>query len=176
MRNLLDSELDGTNAAHRLRLPPPVTPLWEDRLFIGGFPGDEALEILRAEGVRHLINCCSQDSQNDPVVAAEFNIHNLECYDRPDYLILHHDYDPFRNLMMQILKRQEKVFVHCIGGINRSVTLCCAFLVDLLQISPVAVIKTLRKSGRMYILDNIGFRHQLVDFYFQVVLPRVNEE
>ncbi|CCW61354.1 unnamed protein product [Phytomonas sp. EM1] len=176
MRNLLDAELDATNTAHRMRPHPPVTSVLDNQLFIGGLPDNEALQILRKEGVKHIINCCAQEYLTDPLIAEEFHAHNLECYDTADYFILHHDYEPFAKLLMNILQKQEKVFVHCIGGINRSVTLCCTFLMEMLQISPVAAVKKLRKNGRMYILDNVSFRHQLVDFYFQVVLPRINEE
>lgn len=174
-RSNLDAELDAVNALSPTDQLPPVTTLIENMLYIGGFPDAETVPLLQSMGIHHIINCCAQDVITSPEVSSEFHVHDLHCFDVEDYLILHHDYDSFAALVSNLLAHGEKVFVHCIAGVNRSVTLCAAYLMDRLSLTPVEAVRVFRGNGRMRILDNKGFRHQLVDHYLQSVEPRRSE-
>ncbi|KPA86575.1 putative protein phosphatase [Leptomonas pyrrhocoris] len=171
----LDAELDPVNAQHPADQLPPVTTLMEGMLYIGGFPDAETVPLLQSIGVHHIINCCAQDVVTCPAVSGAFHVHNLQAFDVEDYLILHHDYDIFAALLSDLLARGERVFVHCIAGVNRSATLCAAYLMDRFALSPVEAVRVFRGNGRMRLLDNKGFRHQLVDHYLQSVEPRMAE-
>jgi hypothetical protein len=166
-RSNLDAELDPVNAQYPADQLPPVTTLMENMLYLGGFPDAEMVPLLHSLGIRHIINCCAQDVITCPEVAREFYVHSLHSFDAEDYLILHNDYDSFAALVSNLLAHGEKVFVHCVAGVNRSVTLCAAYLMDRFALTPVEAVRVFRGNGRMRILDNRGFRHQLVDHYLQ---------
>ncbi|KAK7200897.1 protein phosphatase [Novymonas esmeraldas] len=167
----LDAELDRVNAHWAPDQQPAVTTLIDHALYVGGCPDAQTLPQLQALGVRHILNCCDQDIRTPPDVAARFHLHTLTAYDAEEYLILYRDYHAFAALVSTILASGESIFVHCIAGVNRSVTLCAAYLVDRLALNPVEVVRMFRANGRMRILDNRGFRHQLVDHYLQSVEP-----
>ncbi|KPI90741.1 putative protein phosphatase [Leptomonas seymouri] len=175
-RSNLDAELDPVNAQHPADQLPPVTTLIENMLFIGGFPQVETVPLLQSLGIHHIINCCTQDVVTCPEVSRLFQMHNLQSFDMEDYLILHHDYETFARLVSNLLARGERVFVHCVAGVNRSVTLCAAYLMDRFSLNPVEAVRIFRGNGRMRILDNKGFRHQLIDHYLQSVEPRKAEQ
>ncbi|GET92989.1 protein phosphatase, putative [Leishmania tarentolae] len=167
----LDAELDNVNTRWASDQLPSLTMLIDNALYVGGFPDSKTVPKLHALGIRHIVNCCAQDMRTAPEVAESFHLHYFESYDSEEYLILHHDYDAFAGLMSTILENGEKVLVHCVAGVNRSVVLCVAFLMDRLSLNPVEAVRVLRANGRMRILDNKGFRHQLVDHYLQNVEP-----
>lgn len=172
MRAHLDTVLDLSNSEHRHSLNPPVTPLIEGQLYLGGDPSDEVLRWLAAEGVHCIVNCCSQDCPVAPAVRENWYVYELQACDSPDYYILLHDYDAFAHTVGTALSNGEKVYVHCIAGINRSVTLCAAFLMERFLLAPLEVVRVFHDSGRRRILENTGFRQQLVDHYLQYVQPR----
>lgn len=163
----LDAELDGVATKWSPDQLPLVTPLIERGLYVGGSPDAQTVAQLHALGVRHIVNCCAQDVRTAPEVTAQFCVHHFEAYDSPEYLILHRNYDAFAKLVSTLRAGGETVFVHCIAGVNRSVTLCAAYLMDSLSLDPVEAVRVFRANGRMRILDNHGFRHQLVDHYLQ---------
>lgn len=176
MRSSLDGELDAINTAHRMHPLPPVTTLIPGKLYVGGLPDEETVTILRQLGVHHIINCCARDYDPEPTLCQEFCVHTLTCFDDRDYLILHHDYEPLSCLLDAAFAQGEQVFVHCIAGINRSATLCAAYLMERALLSPVEVVRLFRQNGRMRILENRGFRQQLIDHYLHTVQPKMNEE
>ncbi|KAG5492351.1 hypothetical protein GH5_01269 [Leishmania sp. Ghana 2012 LV757] len=171
-RASLDAELDSVNRCWAPDQLPSLTALIDNALYVGGFPDAQTVPHLQALGIRHIVNCCAQDIHTAPEVAASFNLHHFESFDAEEYLILHRDYDAFAGLVSTILGNGEKVFVHCIAGVNRSVVLCAAYLMDRLSLNPVEAVRVFRANGRMRILDNKSFRHQLVDHYLQNVEPR----
>lgn len=175
MRDSLDQELGPVNVANRMFALPAVTPLLAGRLYVGGLPDEETVRILRAEGIHNIVNCAARDYVTDLAVSAEFNVRDIDAFDSSDYLILHHDLDTFTGVVDDIIaNRGEKVFVHCIAGINRSVSLCCAYLMEKMHIPPIETVRLFRANGRMRILENVSFRHQLVDHYMFVVTPMMS--
>lgn len=175
-RSNMDAELDPVNAQHPADQLPAVTTLIENMLYVGGFPDAQTVPVLRSLGIRHIINCCAQDIVTHPDVSAAFHVYDLHSFDMADYLILHHDYEGFASLVSNLLAQGERVFVHCIAGVNRSVTLCSAYLMDRFALTPVEAVRVFRRNGRMRILDNTGFRHQLVDHYLQSAESRTAEQ
>ncbi|CAJ1993283.1 protein phosphatase [Leishmania donovani] len=171
-RTSLDTELDSVNTRWAADQLPSLTTLIDNALYVGGFPDSQTVPQLYALGIRHIVNCCAQDIRTAPEVAESFHLHYFESYDSEEYLILHRDYDAFAGLMSTILENGEKAFVHCIAGVNRSVVLCAAYLMDRLSLNPVEAVRVFRANGRMRILDNKGFRHQLIDHYLQSIEPQ----
>ncbi|CAD2216553.1 protein phosphatase [Angomonas deanei] len=169
-RHSFNSELDAANATYRAYAPPLITTLIPDFLYIGACPEEESVELLRGMGVRYIVNCCVQDVPLTPEIRDAFEVYTLQCPDVEDYLILLHHYEAFEGLLNRIASEGEKVFVHCIAGINRSVVLCAAYLMSLYRLDPCQVIEIFHKNGRMRLLENVGFRNQLIDHYYQNIL------
>lgn len=170
-RTSLDAELDNVSGRWAADQLPSITTLINNALYVGGFPDSQTVPQLHALGIRHIVNCCAQDVRTAPEVAESFHLHYFKSYDSEEYLILHRDYDAFAGLMSTILENGEKAFVHCVAGVNRSVVLCAAFLMERLSLNPVEAVRVFRANGRMRILDNKGFRHQLIDHYLQSIEP-----
>ncbi|KAH9601713.1 Dual specificity phosphatase [Trypanosoma melophagium] len=169
LRATLDAELASVRVNCRWHTAPAVTPL-VDGLYVGGFPDEETLDILRREGIRTIINCCAGEYETQENIQAEFTVHNLPAEDQADYLILYHCYDRFAEVVNEAKQLGSRVFVHCIAGINRSVTLCAAYIMQYHNMDPVSCVRLFRAQGRTDILRNVSFRHQLVDFYFNTLL------
>nr|CCC92968.1 putative dual specificity protein phosphatase [Trypanosoma congolense IL3000] len=164
LRASLDSELSMGNVDFYRNVMPEVTPLVEG-LYVGGFPDEETLEILKREGIDVIINCCARERDSSGVLPREFIVHNFYAEDCSDYLILFHCYERFAQIVHGALRNGHRVFVHCVAGVNRSVTLCIAYMMQYHNMGPINCVQLFRARGRANILQNISFRHQLVDFY-----------
>ena len=173
-REFLDRELNSINISFRTVAPPLVTQLTET-VFLGGFPGVETREALRALGVTHMVNCCAGQQALSSDEARGFSVSRINARDEPDYFILYHHFADFRRQMDAALGANQKVFVHCVGGVNRSVSLVTAYLMEELQLSPVEVVRRFRARGRNVILDNTGFRTELVDHYLDHCRPDLKD-
>ncbi|ESL06064.1 dual specificity protein phosphatase [Trypanosoma rangeli SC58] len=168
LRASLDSELALVKLDSSWRPEPLVTPL-VDGLYMGGFPDSETLETLRSERVNTIINCCAGEYDTLDSVRAEFVVHHLYAEDQSDYLILFHCYDQFASIVNEARKSGCRVFVHCVAGINRSVTLCIAYLMQYHNLDPLSCVRLFLSQGRTDILRNVAFRHQIVDFYIHTL-------
>ncbi|KEG10830.1 putative dual specificity protein phosphatase [Trypanosoma grayi] len=164
LRANLDAELSLVRLDRAWRPGPSVTPL-VDGLYVGGLPDEETLEYLRREGIDTIINCCAGEYETRECEQAEFKVHSICAEDQSDYLILYHCYDRFAEIVNEARRASRRVFVHCIAGINRSVTLCIAYIMQHYHMDPVSCVRFIRARGRTDILRNVAFRHQLVDFY-----------
>lgn len=176
LRNRVDAELDRINAVYRTYPQPPVTTLIEGQLYLGGCPDEQSIPMLRRLGVKHIVNCCAAEYRVPTQISEEFCVSEVHSFDQQDYLILHNDYEVFTHILTDILRQGERAYVHCLAGINRSVTLCSAYLMEKMLISPIDVIQLYRERGRMRILENHGFRHQLVDHHLQLSVDKANTE
>ncbi|EAN86948.1 dual specificity protein phosphatase [Trypanosoma cruzi] len=168
LRASLDSELALARRDSSWRLEPAVTSLVEG-LYVGGFPDEETLETLRREKVDTIINCCAGEYDTLDSVREEFTVHHLYAEDQGDYLILFHCYDQFAAIVNEAKKLGRRVFVHCVAGINRSVTLCIAYLMQYYHMEPISCVRLFLSQGRTDILRNVSFRHQIVDFYLNTL-------
>eukprot|EP00796_Vickermania_ingenoplastis_P006156 gene6156-4435_t len=177
MQQALDGELAMAQAEDSFEPLPPVTHLWNQQLYIGGYPDRDTILQLRSLGITHIINCCAGDMPTPSELRQQFVVKDIDTADRSDYRILFHDYRSFSETLDTILSNPDaKVFVHCIAGVNRSVVLCAAYLMAMLHLNPIQVIQIFRENGRVRVLDNMGFRHQLIDFFFEELRSDNEEE
>lgn len=173
MEQRLEAELAAEEEEENFVALQPVTHLWNNRLFVGGYPDNEALKELRSLGITHIINCCSNDYSASSELKEEFSVTEFNPADTRGFPILVHFYPAFSSTLNAILADSNaKIFVHCIAGINRSPVLCAAFLMEHLHLNPVEVAHIFRENGRRHVLQNASFRGQLVDFFFHLSLER----
>jgi protein-tyrosine phosphatase len=73
--------------------------------------------------------------------------------------------------------RQSKgcVLVHCVCGVSRSTTLCCAYLMKHHSMTVEEALVQLR-SRRHIILPNIGFLRQLVSYEEQLQIEQAKRD
>lgn len=172
LRARVDQILCCIDSEQRRHRAPPVTQL-TDYLFIGGAPTEETVHSLKQCGVDFIINVVSGENPTPQwIVDQGFFVEAIDSRDQHDYYILTHHYEHFRQLVNLVRSREGRVFVHCIAGVNRSVTLCAAYLMEYEKLDVCDVIELFRQQGRPVILDNKGFRRELVDFYVNTLVPR----
>jgi protein-tyrosine phosphatase len=164
----LDAELDDTHADLRRYGQPLMTEVFPG-LIVGGFPSPTDLDQLYSAGVRTVVTVCGADQR--PAVSDQFAHHVFDARDATDYYILVTDYDSFAEVLDAAFERNEKVFVHCIAGVNRSTTLCLAYVVHRRGLTPIQAVRALRAKGRPIILENHSFRRQLIEFYLDLQIP-----
>lgn len=158
-------EVEAVNRAHRPCEGESVTKL-APFLYLGRFPTAETVQQLEELGTTHLITACGGDRR----APHDLPVHNLKaitfnCVDAHDYFILAHDYDAFAEAVDDARAAGGAAFVHCIAGVNRSATLCAAYLIQRMHLDPIGVVRHIRACGRPFVLENRSFRTQLVDFF-----------
>lgn len=164
--------LKSNNDYYRTEAAPPMTQLSE-YMFVGGIPSDETAQAMRQVGITHVINLVAQQCPTRPYISSAFTTSDFSASDSVDYYILMYHYDAFSAIVDNVRAQGGKVFVHCYAGVNRSVSLCVAYLLDHhREHELVDVIKAIHAQGRFYILDNVGFQQQLVEFFFRDVIPK----
>ena len=163
----LDREIDEVTLRCRRNGQSTITRL-TSAIFVGGFPSPSDLCRLYRENVRTVITVCggSERISSVPEECEHLQIKTLNTDDASDYFILVTDFDNFAVLMDEAL-RVGNVLVHCVAGVNRSVTLTAAYMVSRYGHTPLSVVRLFRESGRPVILDNRGFRRQLIEFYLE---------
>lgn len=179
MRQALDAELELQFHDEGFESLPSVTHLWNQKIYVGGLPDIECLTKLRGLGITHMINCCAGEWPTPQELKSEFTVAEFDTTDQIGYPILLHHYNAFASTLdFFLMDPNAKVFVHCISGINRSVCLCAAYLMSMLQLTPLEVVRFFHENGKDRVLQNISFRDCLVRFFFSSrdVLPRVSEK
>jgi len=135
-------------------------------LCVGGKRSAEMAVERNYAKYTHILNCC------EPWIAMGINDQRLkylgfEASDYEGYPILHH-YENGR--VYEHLKDAQdsggKCLVHCAAGINRSVSIVIAFLIDELGMDLLSAIEFV-KDKRPVILGNHSFRNQLIQFAYE---------
>ncbi len=134
-------------------------------LAVGCFPDAATLARLADAGYTHFVNCCADERQYRPCdVPAAAAVALFPIQDREDSFVLLHHFDDFAAVVDAARARGGRAFVHCAAGINRSVTLVTAYLMHRERMSVLDAVAHLRRSGRRRMLENAGFRAELIDF------------
>lgn len=167
-RSELERKLKDVSDMYRQRASPPITHLF-DYIFIGGFPNGATLEELRRLGVTRIINVVSGEHPTRSPAQKMFAITDFPAQDAPDYFILFHYYEKFREVVDTERRAGGRVFVHCYAGVNRSVALCAAYLMEREFMTVFEAVAHFHRNQRFVILDNVGFQQQLIDFQLNVL-------
>jgi len=158
--------LKPSNDAHRNE-SQPLTKLHE-KLFIGGILNERSVALLQSHGVTDIVNVVEQQHPTPSSVRECFQVHSLRTEDVRDYYIIENNYGEFKRILDSIYARGGSIYVHCYAGINRSVALCIAYLLEQYDWDLLDVVEHFHKCGRHYVLDNEGFQRQLVEFFLKL--------
>ena len=137
----------------------------KEYLFLGGFAQADNRRDLKKRGVTHVLNCAAvKDYENNPyppnVGVVDFAYFRGE--DRNGYDILAHF-----EMALEFINRARdyggRVLVHCEGGMNRSTSICIAYLMEVEGMDLLSVMEHVKKR-RGIVPKNKSFRLQLVRF------------
>ena len=120
-------------------------------------------EKLTSQGITGVVNCAALDTlTNREYYQIEWKYTDYEASDDPDYNILDEHLDDFMAFMDECRGEKRKVLVHCVAGINRSATLCIAYLVIRENMTLSEAIRHCF-GARPIILTNSSFVMQLIE-------------
>jgi protein-tyrosine phosphatase len=80
------------------------------------------------------------------------------------YRLLDLHFDDVAAFYKDAVEKSEPVFVHCVAGINRSVTIVVALLIAVEKMTLTAAVKHVAAQRGIQVLINDGFCLQLVEF------------
>jgi atypical dual specificity phosphatase len=113
-------------------LAPSIRWAWvlPNRLKVGSFPEVPDLDCLKQGGIQAILTLCDPaESRLDPAFSSSF--HCLQ-YSLPDSRhsrpLLVEDLATVVDLLHETLQTQGPTYVHCLAGIERSPTVCVAYL------------------------------------------------
>ena len=143
-----------------------------DYLFLGNYDDANNYGLLQELGITHLLNCAAQTSGRQNCAFTRFGGYTgilehvgFTADDRENYDILQHV--PFSiSFINRARVRQRKVLLYCAKGINRSVAMCVAYLIQECGMCFDESLETVQ-IVRPNILTNPGFVRQLQEYASQ---------
>jgi hypothetical protein len=130
------------------------------RIYVGNLSTSLNKELLKEKGITHIITVLTGLS---PYYPNDFTYLSLPAIDIKDFNLSQH-FENSNNFIEQALQNNEnKVYVHCVCGVSRSVSIVCAYLIKKYGITPmeaITKIQTQRKCAN----PNEGFVNQLEEY------------
>eukprot|EP00667_Euglena_gracilis_P011980 EG_transcript_12274 len=142
----------------------------DDGLFLGSFlHADNTNELVRQK-VTHVLNCakpCCPNHTSAYYAPHQIAVEALDATDCADYPILENHFDAAYDFLegAKASSNKARCLIHCYQGLNRSATLCVAYLVVTKRM-PLMNILSRVHAARPGILGNVSFRRQLIEFAY----------
>ncbi|XP_037050320.1 dual specificity protein phosphatase 2-like [Bradysia coprophila] len=93
-------------------------------LFLGSAKASKSLNLLTTHGITHIVNIAGRQHFSDQFVYKRVHFEDVEEFDEVDKLR-----EIFSWLDAVLADTKSKVLVHCMGGISRSASVVCGYLV-----------------------------------------------
>lgn len=130
-----------------------------DNLYIGNISTATNRELLQREGITHIIDILSHKFEP---FTEDFEYLHIAAHDSPDCDLTYNL--PVTNMFIRnAIKKGGKVFVHCMGGVSRSVSIVLAYMMTTSDEHINAILNEI-KEVRPIAQPNTGFMKQLVTF------------
>ncbi|KAJ7253956.1 protein-tyrosine phosphatase-like protein, partial [Mycena rebaudengoi] len=129
-----------------------ITP----RVFVADWFVAQNWDALDALGVTHVVSVC----EIPPIVSSKIAHMHVCIMDLPIADISEHFEKTTQFICDALLKEGTKVLVHCLGGLSRSVSVVCAYLIAMKGLTAAEAIAYM-KDRRSIAHPNAGFRAQL---------------
>ena len=143
-----------------------------DRIFIGDHRAASNINTYNAQyiGITHVINCAASEFLKQ--YPSNVSVLSIRASDEVKYKIIDKHIEDVTQFVNNALSKSEdsKVLFHCLAGVNRSVTLCIAYLIHQQRDSQSMedIIDLVSKKRQIGILSNMGFVKQLVQYNTKV--------
>eukprot|EP00929_Paragymnodinium_shiwhaense_P118352 TRINITY_DN90283_c0_g1_i1.p1 TRINITY_DN90283_c0_g1~~TRINITY_DN90283_c0_g1_i1.p1 ORF type:complete len:190 (-),score=37.04 TRINITY_DN90283_c0_g1_i1:521-1090(-) len=162
----------GRNAAPYDDLPPQPAEV-SPGVYLGGVA--EALndEVLSERGISGILNmapsmCGPSSSRGFPDA---YRTLDIDAEDSDGYDLFSEDVPEALNFIDEALAENRKVFVHCFAGMNRSATICAAWMMRTEKRPLLEVVRHLARQ-RGLVLQNMTFVNGLAEMARQHGLLR----
>lgn len=128
-----------------------------NNIYVGNLSTSTNKELLIKNGITHIICIMSQPKAHFP---KDFTYLSINAYDIPEY-DLTYSFPISNSFIDEVVKNDKKVYVHCMCGASRSVSLVLSYLMwkypETSLEEHLANIMTRREQAK----PNIGFLEQL---------------
>lgn len=104
----------------------------EEFMYVGGIRVAQNIQLLKAVGITHVINCSAITTEN--FFPETFTYKSLYMNDSPGEDLACHIYSVVA-VIDEVRRKGQKVLVHCTQGVSRSCSFCIAYLMLLEKIS-----------------------------------------
>eukprot|EP01084_Bolivina_argentea_P220663 373931_1 len=168
-RNELFEAANGMNGKYEIRITYP-THILNNKLYLGGMNCANTKYILKNLKITHILNMTMQ--RNVFIDDDELNIKYLQCplWDIPVEPIENYFEKGIQFIYNALDEKNEngniqnnKVLVHCRGGVSRSSTIIIAYLMKIHKMKYINAYKYTKKK-REIIEPNDGFAQQLKNY------------
>lgn len=137
-------------------------------LWLGDSSNAMDMDQLKSYGITCVVNCAARDTLTTrEYYPLTWEYKEYEANDNPEYNLLAEHLDDFVKYVDECRKKNKRVLVHCVAGINRSVTLCVAYLVIREKMTLEEAIRHCFKA-RPIILTNMSFAMQLIERFVKL--------
>eukprot|EP01001_Neometanema_parovale_P002910 NODE_1368_length_1765_cov_89.506090_g1299_i0.p1 GENE.NODE_1368_length_1765_cov_89.506090_g1299_i0~~NODE_1368_length_1765_cov_89.506090_g1299_i0.p1 ORF type:complete len:295 (+),score=42.68 NODE_1368_length_1765_cov_89.506090_g1299_i0:213-1097(+) len=134
-----------------------------DFLYLGSQQHVKNTTLMEDLGITHILNCAEKDCESTEHLYPNMQYWSLDAEDTETYRILEVMWEDTFEKIEQARQKQGKIFIHCKAGINRSATLCIAYLI---AHSRLPLLQAIQHTfcRRPFILHNHNFKEELIRF------------
>ena len=130
-----------------------------DNLYVGNISTATNKELLQEKGITHVINILSQRFEPYP---SDFEYMHIHAYDVINWTLIY-NFQATNLFIRDALKDGGKVYIHCMCGVSRSVSVLLAYLMTQSTKSLDVLLKEVQ-AARPVANPNPGFITQLIEF------------
>lgn len=155
---------------YQLTLPKKPMYLITPNLYIGGERASTNYKYLKANGINVVINCAKELHVMHP---KDVLTYNFPFSDSPTFPINLH-FDETNKLIDNLLKQNKKILISCQMGINRSMSILCAYLYHSTKNSMDDIIDEIATIRKCCMLTNPSFYRQLKNLNNKYIKRKCN--
>ena len=130
-----------------------------DNLYVGNISTATNKELLQEKGITHVINILSQRFEPYP---SDFEYMHIHAYDVINWTLIY-NFQATNLFIRDALKDGGKVYIHCMCGVSRSISIFLAYLMTQSTKSLDVLLKEVQ-AVRPVANPNPGFIKQLIEF------------
>lgn len=156
----IQSQIDNELVLHEKE---PSLSLIINSIYVGNYAAALNKDILRKEGITHILNCGNDLKSMYP---DDFEYLNIPLWDS-EYTKVEKHLDKTNEFITKSNKDGSKVLVHCGAGMSRSVTIVLAYLIMHYKYTFSKAI-ALMKEKRPQVCPNQGFRKQMEQLSYSI--------
>ena len=130
-----------------------------DNLYVGNISTATNKPLLKEKGITHIINILSQRFEPYP---SDFEYMHIHAYDVVNWTLIY-NFQATNLFIRDALKNGGKVYIHCMCGISRSVSVLLAYLMTQSSKSLDVLLREVQEA-RPVANPNRGFIDQLIEF------------